>query len=147
MLERQHQEIAMVIDRADRDTGAAHDTLVRETRYVAGNVSGDRGMVEISDGDQRRQGYRTGMHAAVATNTHIDFKVYVFLGKFSHVCVQWALWVMVSIEMQLVLQHFVLPTRLERACHSRFSFMQVEDCRGTCCLSSQSSRLKSSANK
>ena len=38
LLEREHQEVAMVIYRADRHTGAAHDAFVGETRHQGGNL-------------------------------------------------------------------------------------------------------------
>ena len=64
----------MVIDRTDRNARTTHDTLMRKTRNMRSDVLCYRGIIQVSDIDQRRHRDRTGAHAAIATNAHIDLK-------------------------------------------------------------------------
>src|SRR5579884_1098624 len=53
LLEREHQEVTVVIDGTNRHTGATHNAFLCEARDLIGNSFGNRGPVEIGDGNQR----------------------------------------------------------------------------------------------
>ncbi len=86
LFEREHQQIAMVIDRADRDAGAAHDTFIGEAGHMGSNFIRNRRPIQIGNIDHSGERNRAGTHTAVATDAHIDLEAYLFLSQRLHIC-------------------------------------------------------------
>ena len=53
LFQRQHQEITVIVYRANRHTGATHNAFMRKTCNMRLDLLGDRCTVEISNGDLR----------------------------------------------------------------------------------------------
>src|SRR6266699_3891180 len=79
-------EVAMVINRADRHTGATHDAFICEACHMWGDIIGNSGAVEIGNVDHGGHGDRAGTHAAVASNAHVDLEAYLFVAEGTQFC-------------------------------------------------------------